>query len=111
MDLLKECLPEFRYLLTLSKPQSQKYLTKASPKLIKCLYHVALNIVYGGKDTNGLDIRPEHVKPLKKHRQNLLRLVNTKKTSLQRRLLKRGGAAVALLTVLATVIGTLAALV
>ena len=111
MDLLKECLPEFRYLLTLSKPQSHKYLSKAPLKLIKCLYHVALNIVYGGKETNGFDIQPDHVKSLKKHRQTLLRLVKTKKPSLQRRLLKRGGAGVALLTVLATVIATLASLV
>lgn len=110
MDLVTDCLPEIRYFLSLSKLKSQKYIKEASPKFIECLRQIAINIVYGGKHTNGLDISPAHVKPLKKHKSTLLQLTKTKKPSAHRRLLKKGGVAVALLAVLGSVIGTLAGL-
>ena len=110
MDILTECLPELRYLLSLSKAQSHKYLDKASPKFIECLYQVALNLVYASKEGNSLTLLPHHIKPLKKHRATLLRLVKSKQTSHRRKLLKKGGSAIVLLGVLASVIGTLASL-
>ena len=110
MDILTECLPELRYLLSLSKAQRRKYLDKASPKFIECLYQVALNLVYASKEGNGLTLLPHHIKPLKKHRSTLLKLVKSKQTSHRRKLLKKGGSATALLTVQASVIGTSASL-
>ena len=110
MDIVTECLPELRYLLSLSKSQSRKYIQQASPMVIECLFQVALNLVYGSKARNGIEVSPAHLKTLKKHKRTLMKLIRTKKPSLQRKLLK-GGAAVALLTVLASVIATLASLV
>ena len=103
-------MPELRFLLSLNKIQTKKYLSKAPPKVIRCLYEVALNIVYGHKSRNGFDITPGHVKSLKKHKRTLTKLVKTRNLSAQRRLLKKGGVAVSLLLVLGSVISTLAAL-
>ena len=110
MDILTDCLPELRYLLSLSKAQSRKYLNKASPKLIECLFQVALNLVYASKEGNGLTLLPHHISPLKKHRSTLLKLVKSRQISHRRKLLKKGGSATALLTVLASVIASLASM-
>ena len=78
--------------------------------VIECLFQVALNLVYGSKARNGIELSPVHLKVLKKHKRALMKLIKTKKPSLQRKLLK-GGAAIALLSVLASVIASLASLV
>ena len=113
MDIVLECLPEIRYFMSLSKAKSKKYIDEASPRLIECLFQTAINLIYADKDRNGIVLSPHHLKELKKHKKVLLRLVKTKKPSLQRKLLKRGRGgttAIALLSVLAGVISTLASL-
>ena len=110
MEILNDCLAEIRYFLSLSKSQKKKFLDKASPQFIECLHQVAINLLYAHKDMNGLTLDVSHIKALKKHRSTLLRLVKAKRPAHHRRLLKKGGSATALLTILGGVIASLAAL-
>ena len=108
MEIVSECLPEIRYFLNLSKSQSKKYLAEASPKFIECLYQITINLLYGHKVKNGLTLNAHHVKQLKRHKKTFLKLVKTKRPSHQRKLLQKGGSSIALLSVLASVISSLA---
>lgn len=110
MEILKDCLPEIRYFLSLSKLQKKKFLNKASPQFIQCLHEVAINLLYAHKDMNGLTLDTSHIKSLKKHRSTLLRLVKAKRPAHHRKLLKIGGSATVLLSILGAVIASLAAL-
>ena len=107
MHILEECMAELRYLGSLRGRRLSKYLAKASPRVIECLYQIALNLVFAHK--NGLNLRKHHVSQLKKKKKKLLRLVQTKEENKRRHLIKQGGLAIPLLSVLAGVIATLAA--
>ena len=110
MDIVKDCLPEIRYFLSLSKAQKKKFLDKGSPRFIECLHQIAINLLYAHKDLNGISLSSDHINALKKHRNTLLTLVKSKRGKAHRRLLKKGGSATALLTILGGVIASLAAL-
>ena len=104
-----ECLPELRYIRGLSERQRQKYMREASPRLTECLYQIALNLVYSGSDYNGIALSAVHVQRLKKHKKSLTSLIKTKSHQSRKKVLKKGGVIVELLSVLAGVIATLVA--
>ena len=109
MQIIIDNLPELRYLQTLPKAQAKKYLEKASKKLTRCFYEIALNLVYSGKNRNGLALNPSHKRKLKKFKRPLMKLIKTKSHPIRKKLLK-GGLAIQLLSVMSAVIASLASI-
>ena len=107
MKILKECMPQLRYMGSLNKKALIKYIDTSHPRVIRCLYEIALNILFSHK--NGLKISKKQLKPLKKHKKALLALVKTSELLKRKKILKKGGLVIGLLTVMATVITALAA--
>ena len=109
MQLVLKCLPELRDIRGLSEQQRQKNMREASPRLTECLFQIALNLVYSGSDYNGIALSTAHVQRLKKHKKSLTSLIKTKSHQKRKKVLKKGGVIVELLSVLAGVIATLVA--
>lgn len=108
MHILVECLSELRYLGSLRGKKLSKYIHKASKRLIDCIQQIALNILYSNK--NGLNIKKSRLKKLKKHKKELIKLVYTKNHTKKKQILKKkGGMVLEMLSILATVIASLAA--
>ena len=108
MHILVECLSELRYLGSLRGRRLSKYIHTASKRLIDCIQQIALNILYSNK--NGLNIKKSHLKKLKKHKKQLIKLVHTKNHTKKRQILKKqGGMILEMLSILSTVIASLAA--
>ena len=108
MHILVECLSELRYLGSLRGKKLRNYIHSASKRLIECLSQIALNILYS--HLNGFNIKKAQLKKLQKHKKSLLNLVHTKKHKKKKNILKKkGGMILEMLSILATVIGSLAA--
>ena len=98
VPILSECLPELRYLATLKGKRLSRYIHSATPRLINCLQQLALNILYSHK--NGLNIEKRKLKKIKKHKKNLVKLINSPDTAAQKRILKKGGVISGILEIL-----------
>ena len=109
MHILISLLPELRYIQTLTKRQADKYLKKASKELTKCFFEIALNLVYSGRNRNGLPLSAGHVRKLKKFKRPLMKLVKSKSHNSRKKHLK-GGLAIQLLSVMSAVIASLASI-
>ena len=108
MQLIIATLPELRYVRGLTEKQRQKYLKNASAQLVECFFQIGLNFLYADQNTNGITLKPVHIKRLKKHKKSLLSLVNTKNLKQRRKVLLKGGFALELLSLLSVVIASLA---
>lgn len=110
MHILEECFSELRYIGSLKGSRLINYIKKeASPKIIKCLQEIAINILYS--HTNGMKIKKNELKKLKRHKKNLIDLTKTDHVPTQKKILvkQKGGAILGMLSVLASVIASLAA--
>ena len=107
MHILVECLSELRYLGSLRGKKLVKYIHNASKRLIDCLQQIALNILFSHR--TGMSIKPKDLKKLKPHKKSLVSLIHSKNHKKKRKILKKGGVVLGLLSVLATVIASLAA--
>ena len=109
MHILLESWPEIRYLRELPERQIRSYIDRAAPQMIDCLHQIVLNLLYSGAEKNGISLSTAHIKKLKKHKNHMVKLAKTTNKKKQRKLLKKGGMVLELLTVLSSVIATLAA--
>ena len=103
-------MAELRFIGSLKGKRLVDYIKNdASPQIIKCLREIALNILYS--HTNGMKIQKKQLNKLKKHKKNLIELSKTEHLPKQKKILIRnkGGAVIGMLTVLASVIASLAA--
>ena len=107
MHILVECLPALRYVQTLKNGRLKSYLNRCSPRILDCLQQIALNILFSHK--NGMKIKKEKIKRLKRHKKDLIRLVHSTDINKKRQILKKGGLVLGLLTVMGSVIAALAA--
>lgn len=107
MDLLRDCLPDLKYIhYELKGKKRDLYIRKAPKKLIKCLANVALNLLFS--HLNNINLNKKQIKKLKPHKTKLKKLVSSRNLSHQRKLLIGGGLVGNLLEVLGSVIGALA---
>ena len=112
MHILEECLSELRYAGSLKGQKLINYIkNEASPKTIKCLQEIAINILYS--HTNGMNIKKSQLKKLKRFKKNMIDLTKTDHLPTQKKILakNKGGAVLGMLSVLASVIASLAAIV
>lgn len=107
MKIVKKCLGELRYLQSLKKKKRDVYIKNASDTILECLKQVALNELYA--KYNKLPVGPKEIKILKPYKKTLLKLIQAKTEEEKRKHLLRGGVVTAILTVLGSIIATLAA--
>ena len=110
MEILKKCRNHLKFLGTLRGRKLSRYIDKkASSQIIKCLYELALNFVYSPYN---IFHQHQHTikKRIKKHKKNIIKLINTKKRKDQRKILKVGGLSLTLLDLLSTVFASIVSL-
>lgn len=109
MDKIKKCQNHFRHLGSLKGRSLNKAIDKLPPHAIRCLWEIAVNFIFS--PYNGLRIYKNLIKKKTlKHKKTLLKLIKTNQLKKQRKILKSGGVSLALLSLLATVIASVASI-
>ena len=109
MDEIEKCRKHFQALLSLRGKDLQKYINKLPNHAIKCLHRIAINLVFS--PYNGFRIHSNFIKKkIQPHKKILLKLIRERQRQRQRKLLKRGGATLAILSLLAAVIASVASI-
>ena len=112
MESVKRCASKFRYLGSLKGKQLERAIQKLPAHVIRCLYELSLNLVFA--PYNGFRVYQKLIKKkIKPFEVIILRLIRSKRRSQQRKLLKKGGGGVtlAILSLLSTVIASVASMI
>lgn len=111
MELVQKCLQKFRWLGSLQGKKLEKAINQLPDHAIRCLYELSLNLVFS--PYNGFRLHKTLIKKkIQPFKNTILKLIKTKKRKQQRKLLRKGGGGVtlALLSLLSTVIASVASM-
>ena len=109
MDEIEKCRKYFQKLLTLRGKALQRAVDKLPAHSIRCLHRVAINLVFS--PYNGFRIRSDLIKKkLFPHKKILLKLIKERQRQKQRKILRKGGISLTILTLLAAVIASVASI-
>ena len=103
MELLRQCLPQLRYIrYYLKGKELETYLKTVSNSIVKCIAQISLNLLYSHK--NGININKSQIKKLKPFKKSMKELVTLKSVKKQKKLLKKPFV-YALLSVMLPIVG------
>ena len=109
MDEIEKCRKHFHMLLSLRGKALQRAIDKLPNHTIRCLYRIAVNLVFS--PYNGLRTHSDLIKKkIFPHKKILLKLIKERQRGKQRKLLKKGGITIAILSLLAAVIASVASI-
>ncbi len=109
MDEIEKCRKYFQLLLSLKGRALQRAVDKLPSHTIRCLHRIAINLVFS--PYNGFRIRSDLIKKkLFPHKRILLKLIKERQRQKQRKILRKGGISLTILSLLAAVIASVASI-
>ena len=88
MELLRQCLPQLRYIRYYLKGKKlETYLKTVSNSIVKCIAQISLNLMYSHK--NGINLNKLQIKKLKPFEKSMKALFTLKSVKKQKKLLKK----------------------